>query len=110
VAEAFSAMSGAERRQWADELFVLGEPYCRECGYCLPCPGGMDLPAVLRMERTCSHYGIEEWIRPEEIGLIEVHPERCEGCGVCEARCPFDLPIRQMVASARQYRQPAAAA
>ena len=98
-------MTEEERDRWADELYVLGEPYCRECGYCLPCPGGMNIPAILRMERTCSHYGLEQWIRASEIGLIEVHPDRCENCGVCEPRCPFDLPIRDMVARAQQYGQ-----
>jgi len=105
IAEAFSGLSPDERDRWADELYVLGEPYCRECGYCLPCPGDMNIPAILRMERTCSHYGLEQWIRASEIGLVEAHPDRCEHCGVCEPRCPFGLPIRDMVARAQQYGQ-----
>jgi len=106
AAEEFAALSEDERNQYAEELFILGESYCRECGYCLPCPGEMNIPAILRMERTCAVFGLKEWIRTEEIGKLEVHPERCDGCGVCEPRCPFDLPIRQMIKDAQQYGQP----
>lgn len=106
AAEEFTALSEEERKQYADELFILGEPYCRQCGYCLPCPGEMNIPAILRMERTCTVFGLKEWIREAEIGKLEVHPEKCEGCGVCEPRCPFDLPIRQMIKNGQQYRQP----
>ena len=101
-----TSLSEEERKQYTDELFILGEPYCRQCGYCLPCPGEMNIPAILRMERTCDFFGLKEWVRVEEIGKLEVHPERCEGCGVCEPRCPFDLPIRQMIQNAQHYRQP----
>ena len=65
----------------------------------------MNIPAILRMERTCDFFGLNEWIRVAEIGKLDVHPERCEGCGICEPRCPFDLPIRQMIENAQQYRQ-----
>ena len=105
IAEEFTALSEEERKASAEELLFLGEPYCRQCRYCLPCPGEMDIPAILKMERTCSFFGLKEWIRKAEIGVLEVHPERCDGCDFCEARCPYDLPIRQMVRSAQQYSQ-----
>jgi len=105
VAEEFTALSGEERKQYASDLFILGEPYCRQCGYCLPCPGEMNIPAILRMGRTCTLFGLKEWIREAEIGKLEVHPERCEDCGICEPQCPFDLPIRQMIKNAQQYQQ-----
>ena len=105
IAEEFTSLSEAERQAYTEELSFLGEPYCRQCRYCLPCPGEMDIPAILKMERTCNFFGLKEWIRREEIGALEVHPERCDGCDFCEARCPYDLPIRQMVKAARQYSQ-----
>ena len=86
---------------------MLGEPHCRQCGYCLPCPGEMDIPALLRMERTCDYFGLSEWIRVAEVGELVAQPDRCIGCSSCEERCPYDLPIREMVARAEQYGQAA---
>ena len=106
IAEEFTSLSEEERKAYTEELSFLGEPHCRQCQYCLPCPGGMDIPAILRMERTCSFFGLKEWIRAEEVGSLEVHPEKCEDCHFCESRCPYDLPIRRMVRDARQYSQP----
>ena len=107
IAEEFTAMSEEERKAYTEELFFLGEPYCRQCQYCLPCPGEMDIPAILKMGRTCDFFGLKEWIRAQEVGTLEVHPERCDGCNFCESRCPYDLPVRQMVRDAQQYSQQA---
>jgi predicted aldo/keto reductase-like oxidoreductase len=106
AAEEFTALSYEERKQYASEFFILGEPYCRQCGYCLPCPSEMNIPEILRMERNCNFFGLKEWIGAAEIGKLQVHPEKCEGCGFCEPRCPFDLPILKMIKNAQQYRQP----
>ena len=71
--------------------------------------GQITLPAEIRKRLNLQPGDKLDFIVRED-GTIEVHPEKCEGCGVCEQRCPFDLPIRQMVRSARQFKQPAAAA
>jgi predicted aldo/keto reductase-like oxidoreductase len=105
IVEEFTALSEQERKACTEELSFLGEPYCRQCRYCLPCPGEMDIPAILRMGRTCSFFGLTEWIRAEEVGALEVHPERCDSCHFCESRCPYDLPVRQMIREAQQYSQ-----
>lgn len=105
IAEEFSVLPEEEQRKYVSDRFVLGEFYCRNCGYCLPCPFEMKIPAILRMERTCTVFGLKEWIREAEIGKLEVDATKCEGCGVCEPRCPFDLPIRQMIKNAEQYKQ-----
>jgi len=105
IAEEFSSLSEEEQIECASDETVLGEPYCRNCGYCLPCSSDMNIPAILKMERTCTVFGLKEWIRESEIGKLTVDATKCEGCGLCEARCPFDLPIRRMIKNAEKYKQ-----
>jgi predicted aldo/keto reductase-like oxidoreductase len=105
IAEEFSSLSEEEQMMCASDEVVLGKHYCRNCGYCLPCPSDMNIPGILRMERTCTVFGLKEWIRESEIGKLTVEATECEGCGLCEVRCPFDLPIRRMIKNAEKYKQ-----
>ena len=102
ITEEFSALSEEEQQQFAKSEVILSGDYCRECGYCLPCPQEMDIPAILRMERTCTVYGLKEWIR-EEVTHLKINTEACPDCGICEERCPYSLPVREMVKNGVKY-------
>ncbi|MBR5798006.1 MAG: 4Fe-4S dicluster domain-containing protein, partial [Clostridia bacterium] len=43
-----------------------------------------------------SRYGLEDWAR-ERYATLPVKASACIGCGACEARCPYHLPIRKML-------------
>jgi len=102
IAEEFSALSEEEQQQFTKSEVILSDDYCRECGYCLPCPQEMDIPAILRMERTCTMYGLKEWIL-EEVARLKINTEACPDCGICEERCPYNLPVREMVKNSVKY-------
>ena len=64
--------------------------FCRSCGYCLPCPAGIDIPQAARMDRLLrrSPYGpymTKEY--HEKMHLID----NCLHCGACASRCPYGL-------------------
>jgi len=102
IAEEFSALSEEEQQQFTKSEVILSDDYCRECGYCLPCPQEMDIPAILRMERTCTMYGLKEWIL-EEVARLKINTGACPDCGICEERCPYNLPVREMVKNGVKY-------
>ena len=77
----------------------LGTQFCRRCGYCLPCREGIAIPSVFLFEGYLSRYGLEEWARGR-YATLNVKASACIGCGACEARCPYGLPIRQMLKNA----------
>ena len=79
----------------------LGTHFCRRCNYCAPCSAGIPISAVFLMEGYLSRYGLEEWARGRYEALAG-HASDCIDCGVCETRCPYDLPIRQMLKTAAQ--------
>ena len=47
-----------------------------------------------------SRYGLEEWGRAR-YSTLSVKASACIGCGDCESRCPYNLPIREMLKKAK---------
>ena len=79
----------------------LGTQFCRRCNYCAPCREGISIPSVFLFEGYLSRYGLAEWAK-ERYAAMPVKASACIGCGACEARCPYGLPIRQMLKSAAE--------
>ncbi len=80
-----------------DEIVVtLGEAFCRRCGYCLPCPQGIDIPTQFLMEGYLTRYNLSEWAITRYDGLT-VKADACVSCGKCEVKCPYNLPIMSML-------------
>ncbi len=78
------------------EADSLGSEFCRRCGYCLPCPEGIDIPTQFLMEGYYSRYNLKEWAQAR-YNAMEHRAVHCRECGICETRCPYDLPIRKML-------------
>lgn len=74
----------------------LGTKFCRRCGYCLPCPQGIDIPAAFLMEGYFTRYDLTEWAQTRYDSMPHKASE-CLECGACEPRCPYDLQIRDML-------------
>ena len=77
----------------------LGTHFCRRCNYCAPCSVGIPISAVFLMEGYFSRYGLTDWAKARYEALAG-HASDCIDCGVCETRCPYELPIRQMLKEA----------
>lgn len=74
----------------------LGENFCRRCNYCAPCTVGISIPSVFLFSGYLERYGLEGWAR-ERYATLKVKASACIGCGACEPRCPYHLPIREML-------------
>lgn len=75
----------------------LGETFCRRCGYCGPCSVGIDIPGSFLYANYLRHYeGLTDWARKRYEGM-SIKPTACIDCGLCETRCPYNLPIRKML-------------
>ena len=75
---------------------ALGTNFCRRCNYCAPCTAGINIPFMFLVEGYFSRYNLKEWA----IARYETSAKTasdCIGCGACEERCPYQLPIRQML-------------
>ena len=89
-------ISAVEERAMEDIRKSLGTHFCRRCNYCAPCTAGISIPAVFLMEGYLSRYGLEDWAK-KRYNAMEKTASDCIECGACETRCPYQLPIREMM-------------
>ena len=78
---------------------TLGTQFCRRCNYCAPCSAGIPISAVFLMEGYFSRYDLKDWAVKRYMAMDKKASD-CIDCGVCETRCPYNLPIRQMLKKA----------
>ena len=78
---------------------ALGTQFCRRCNYCQPCSAGINISGVFLFEGYLSRYGLADWAK-ERYASLDKKASDCIGCGACESRCPYGLPIRKMLKQA----------
>ena len=72
-----------------DRAELLGE-FCRGCGYCMPCPVGIEINNAARMSLMLRRAPSKAWLTEswqEKMKLIE----KCLHCGKCKSKCPYGL-------------------
>ncbi|WP_270942081.1 aldo/keto reductase [Romboutsia lituseburensis] len=74
----------------------LGSRFCRRCEYCLPCPVGVNIPANFLLEGYYTRYNLKDWAI-QRYEATNGKASECVNCGLCETKCPYDLPIREML-------------
>ena len=74
----------------------LGTQFCRRCNYCAPCTAGISIPSAFLFEGYLSRYGLADWAKDRYKTMAHTASE-CVQCGLCEERCPYHLPIREMM-------------
>lgn len=83
---------------------------CTECGYCMPCPQGIDIPTTFRcynrMYTENSSAGRLEYMQIVALQKEMSNVGKCVGCGRCESHCPQQLEIRKSLKEARKKLQP----
>ena len=73
----------------ADLKELQGE-FCRGCGYCMPCPVGIEINNCARMSLMIRRAPSEAQLT-EEMQVKMKKIEECLHCGKCAAKCPFGL-------------------
>ena len=92
----------------ADRIVGLQNIPCNDCKYCMPCPYGIDIPAIFVHYNKCKNDGMLPIDRGDEtsrrlrrnylIGLDRAVPkmrqaDHCIQCGQCEPHCPQNIRI-----------------
>jgi len=103
IDEIVSVMSGPSLLTEAEQQEIerlreqLGSRFCRRCDYCQPCDTGIPISIVMQYDSFVKRLPPEGTFSGWIAASMEKAAE-CTNCGDCEERCPFDLPIREMIA------------
>lgn len=84
----------------------LAGNFCRACGYCLPCPIGIEIPTAARMSLLLKRAPYQPYLERDWFEKMELI-EQCRNCGQCKERCPYGLNtpgiLRQMLDDYREF-------
>lgn len=83
---------------------------CTGCGYCMPCPHGVDIPTAFRCyNQTATHKKFSamlEYIQITSLKKDASSMNNCTRCGACEKHCPQHIEIRKELQNAKKALQP----
>lgn len=86
------------------EIYKNVKVGCTGCGYCMPCPKGVDIPGTflcynaMYSERKAS--ARKEYLLCTAARRDQSSASQCVGCGTCEAHCPQQIEIRKELKNA----------
>ncbi len=91
-----SPITAEEKAKFLEVRSQLGTQFCRRCNYCQPCSAGINISGAFLFDGYLSRYGLADWAK-SRYATMEKKASDCIGCGACEDRCPYHLPIREML-------------
>ena len=72
-----------------DKRELMGE-FCRGCGYCMPCPVGIQINNCARMSLMIRRAPVAAQLSESSQAMMK-KIEDCIGCGKCKSMCPYGL-------------------
>jgi len=89
-------LSGEERQQIGAMRSEFDRQFCRRCDYCQPCPENIPIQTMMGVKYMVKRMGLEAlggpWIKNSVAAA-----RNCTGCGACLERCPYELPIPDLI-------------
>lgn len=83
----------------------LAGSFCRGCGYCMPCPQGIEINSCARMSLMIRRAPTQAWLSDRwqaEMAKIDT----CLHCGQCSSKCPYGLDTPSLlVENLKDYRE-----
>ncbi len=95
VMEGPAAITVAEQADIRKLQEEMDTRYCRSCDYCQPCQQQIHF-ILMRLRSHAKRFPADRFYGGWGKSLM-AKAEQCADCGECESRCPYDLPIREMM-------------
>jgi uncharacterized protein len=95
-------LTGEEKRQIEEISKEFDKRFCRRCDYCLPCTVQIPIQFVMGMRSLVKRAGPGIFKTPMFAKMRE-QAALCTECGDCMERCPYDLPIPEIIKENLQW-------
>jgi uncharacterized protein len=92
-----AALTASEQAQIAELQQTFDKVFCRRCDYCQPCAENIPIQTVLGMRSMIKRMG-PELLKKGPFWPAIQRARNCTECGECVTRCPYDLPIPDLLA------------
>jgi predicted aldo/keto reductase-like oxidoreductase len=96
-----SPLTSEEINRFMDWVGESGKGFCRNCGYCLPCPEEIPIPDLFRIEGYYERYDMKKWAI-EQYRQLPVKAGSCSSCEQCLPRCPYGVLISERLKEIHQ--------
>lgn len=80
----------------ADRNQLVGS-FCRGCGYCMPCPAGIQINDCARMSLLLRRAPVSAQLSPEMQAKMQ-QIKKCLHCNQCKSKCPYNLDTPTLLA------------
>lgn len=91
-----AALTEAEKRQIGVLQQTYDKVFCRRCDYCRPCSEEIPIQAILGLRSLMKRMG-EDLVRNGRFSEGIAKARNCTECGECMTRCPYELPIPDLI-------------
>lgn len=104
ILEGSRKITRAEQKEMQRLKDELGTRFCRRCDYCQPCTEEIPISTVLGVPALFKRVPPEVAFSPMFSTPMD-KALNCAKCGDCEARCPFGLPIMELIEKHSNFYQ-----
>ena len=92
-----------ELQEIEDIRAQVGTRFCRQCQYCMPCPQGVYICGVLYLQILWDLWPSDWFFSWGYVKDSVESAKNCIQCGECEEKCPYNLPIREMIVENTEF-------
>lgn len=97
----WTEVQNAEVKRRVDALLGSADHVCTACGYCMPCPQGLNIPEILKLR---NYHGVlklesasQSFAERYQYWGDSHKADKCVACASCEQKCPNSLPVSQLM-------------
>jgi predicted aldo/keto reductase-like oxidoreductase len=109
-----ASLTSADREAYGEVVRVFNASYkihCTGCGYCMPCPRGVNIPGCFAAYNTSFSMGHKSGMQQYSTSTSMfserlASPRMCIRCGACERHCPQHIAIMDSLAIVRKRMEP----